>query len=86
MLESTITAKGQTTLPKSVREHLGLAPGDRLRYIITGDEIRLVRPRKVMTLCGSLSHDGPPVTLEDMDTATRDAAAVRHSRPGQTGP
>ena len=34
MAESTITSKGQTTLPKSIREALGVVPGDRVRYII----------------------------------------------------
>ena len=77
MIESTITSKGQTTLPKDVREHLGLAPGDRVRYLIVGDEVRLVRPRKVMSLCGALPHDGPPVTLAEMDRAVRDEAASR---------
>ena len=79
MLESTITSKGQTTLPKDVREHLGLGPGDKLRYMIVGDEIRIVRPRKVASLCGCLHHDGPPVTLEQMDAVIRDAAADRQT-------
>lgn len=84
MLESTVTSKGQTTLPKDVRDRLGLSPGDRVRYLIVGDEIRLVRPRKVMSLCGTLgasdAGNHPPVTLEDMDRAVRDGAAQRQKR------
>jgi antitoxin PrlF len=34
MRQSTLTAKGQTTLPKDVRKVLGLQPGDKLRYIL----------------------------------------------------
>ena len=75
MLESTLTSKGQTTLPKSVREALGLAPGDKVRYLVLGDEVRIVRPRKVLTLAGTLRHDGPPVSLEDMDEAIAGGAA-----------
>ena len=84
MQESTVTAKGQTTLPRDIRQHLGLKPGDRVRYLVIGDEVRLVRPRKVMTLCGALRHAGAPVSLEDMDRAVRDGAASidRHSREG----
>ena len=84
MQESTITAKGQTTLPRDIRRHLGLNPGDRVRYLVIGDEVRLVRPRKVMSLCGALQHTGAPVSLEDMDKAVRDGAASidRHSREG----
>lgn len=79
MFESTITSKGQTTLPRDIREHLGLGPGDRVRYIVIGEEVRLVRPRKVQSLCGALRHAGDPVALEDMDRAVRDGAgsAVR---------
>jgi len=32
MIESGITSKGQTTLPKPVREALGVGAGDRVRY------------------------------------------------------
>ena len=31
-------------------------------------------PRKVMTLAGSLKHDGAPVSLDDMDRAIADGA------------
>ncbi|MEM8821344.1 MAG: AbrB/MazE/SpoVT family DNA-binding domain-containing protein [Pseudomonadota bacterium] len=79
-LESTVTSKGQTTLPKDVREHLGLKPGDKVRYLVIGDEVRLVRPRKVMSLCGSLPYEGDPVSLDKMDEAVRDGAAARQHR------
>ena len=79
-LESTVTSKGQTTLPKDVRDRLGLAPGDKVRYLIIGDEIRLVRPRKVMTLCGTLPHHGDPIGLDEMDRAVREVAATRQRR------
>jgi AbrB family looped-hinge helix DNA binding protein len=72
--ESTVTAKGQTTLPKDVRELLGLEPGDRIRYLVTGDTVRILRPRKAMSLCGALKRDGPPVSLEAMDAAIRNRA------------
>jgi len=78
MLESTITSKGQTTLPKYVRELLGLSCGEKVRYLIVGDEVRLVRPRKVMSLCGSMPHSGAPISLEEMNQAVRDSAADRH--------
>ena len=37
LVESTITSKGRTTIPKSVREAMGVKPGDRVRYAILGD-------------------------------------------------
>jgi AbrB family looped-hinge helix DNA binding protein len=75
MYESTVTAKGQTTLPKDVRALLGLEPGDRIRYLVTGDTVRILRPRKAMSLCGLLKQDREPVTLDAMEAAVRARAA-----------
>lgn len=79
-LESTVTSKGHTTLRKDVREHLGLETGDKVRHLIIGDEVRLVRPRKVMSVCGSLPHEGDPVSLDEMNEAVRAGAAARQRR------
>lgn len=80
MYESTVTAKGQTTLPKDVRDLLGLEAGDRIRYLVTGDTVRILRPRKAMSLCGALIREGPAVSLEEMDVAVRDRAARADDR------
>jgi antitoxin PrlF len=70
MHESTVTVKGQTTLPRDVRAALGLASGDRVRYIILGDEVRILKARSVRDLEGMLSRSGQaPVSLEEMDEA-----------------
>lgn len=74
MVESRITSKGQTTLPKPVREALGVKPGDRVRYLIIGDEVRIIPVRPLARLSGVLEHDGPPVTLEEMERAVADGA------------
>ena len=75
MIESGITAKGQTTLPKPVRDALGVGAGDRVRYVIAGSEVRILAVRPVGRLFGALRHDGPPVTLERMEKAAADGAA-----------
>ena len=69
MIESTVSAKGRTTLPKPVRDALGVKPGDRVRYIIIDDEVRIVPMRPLARLFGMLEYDGPPKTLEDMERA-----------------
>ncbi len=38
-----ITNKGQITVPKAVRERLGLKPGDTLIYDVAGDTVTLKR-------------------------------------------
>ena len=80
LLQSTITSKGQTTLPKAVREALGLHAGDKIRFLLVGTEVRILPVRKLETLAGALVHDGPPVSLDDMNSAIAAAATERADR------
>lgn len=80
MTESSITKKGQTTLPKSVREFLGLRAGDKVRYFITGDGVRIMPVRSINRLFGALKYDGPTVTLEKMEQAIADGACEGNDR------
>ena len=75
MIESGITAKGQTTLPKAVREALSVKAGDRVRYVIEGGQVRILKAGPVDRLFGMLQYDGPPVTLEEMDRAIAEGAS-----------
>ena len=74
MIESGITAKGQTTLPKAVREALSIQAGDRIRYVIEGSEVRILPVRPINRLYGVLQYDGPAAMLEDMERAIMDGA------------
>lgn len=68
MKESSITAKGQTTIPRSVREALGVSAGDRVRYIVEGNEVRLVKVGSVRDLYGMLRQPGrPAASIEEME-------------------
>ena len=75
MLESTVTKKGQTTLPKPVRDLLGVQTGDRVRYVVLDGEVRILPVRPIRRLFGVLKHDGPAVTVEGMKRAVADAAS-----------
>jgi AbrB family looped-hinge helix DNA binding protein len=73
--ESTVTVKGQTTLPKDVRTALGLVSGDRVRYVILEGEVRIVKACSVKDLKGVLARLGrKPVSLDAMDEAIAAAA------------
>jgi len=75
MRESTVTIKGQTTLPRDVRSALGLMSGDRVRYVILDGEVRIVKACSVKDLKGLLARPGrTPVSLDAMDEAVADAA------------
>ena len=69
MLESSITIKGQTTLPKAVRDSLAVKAGDKVRYVIVEGGALIVPIRPTSRLFRSLKYDGPVVSLEDMDRA-----------------
>jgi AbrB family looped-hinge helix DNA binding protein len=74
MLESAVTKKGQTTLPKPVRESLGVRAGDRVRYVILEGEVRILPVRPIHRLFGALQRKGQPVTIEQMDEAVAKGA------------
>lgn len=80
MTESSITKKGQTTLPKSVREFLGLRAGDKVRYFITDDGVRIMPVRSINRLFGALQYDGSTVTLEEMEQAIAEGACEGNDR------
>jgi len=58
--ESTLTSKGQTTVPKAIRESLRLKPGDRITFTLMPDGTVLMRVKNksVMSLGGSLRRRG----------------------------
>ena len=78
MLESAITSKGRTTLPKAVRKALGVAPGDRVRYVILDNgEVRMIPVRPLSRLFGTFEHGEPTVTLQEMKRAVVEGASGR---------
>ena len=78
MPSTTITSKGQVTIPKAVRDALGLKPGDRVAFLLQPDGRVLVEPETVdvRSLRGMLRREGEtPVTVEEMNEAVARAAA-----------
>jgi antitoxin PrlF len=72
MSTATLTSKGQTTIPKDIRDHLRLQPGDRLEFVLSGDTA-ILRPatRKITELKGFLPKPAKALSLEAMDAAIR---------------
>lgn len=69
---STITSKGQTTIPKEIRDLLRLGAGDRVEFIVEGKNRVVLRPATadITELAGMLHRsDRRPVSLEEMDDA-----------------
>jgi AbrB family looped-hinge helix DNA binding protein len=69
-MESTITVKGQATIPKAIREHLRLKPGDRVKSFVHPDgSVVLLPKRPVSALRGIVKAGRRPVSVEDMNEA-----------------
>ena len=69
MTESTITAKGQTTVPADIRQSIGGVLGTRLVWHVLADGRLFVRAKNksVMDLVGMLTPpDGRAVSIEEM--------------------
>ncbi len=69
MSEATLTAKGQTTIPKEIRERLGLEAGDKLTFTALSDGTVVMRAktRRLLDLAGSLTRPGQPsVSVDEM--------------------
>lgn len=76
-MESAITSKGQATIPKTIREHLGLKPGDRVKFFVHPDGTVVLLPKlPAGALRGILKskHDRP-VTIDEMTEAVAEGAA-----------
>jgi antitoxin PrlF len=78
MPRSTLTSKGQITLPKEIRDHLGVQTGDRVNFEIRDGAV-VVEPETIdiRSLRGIARRRGKPVTLADMDAAIRKGASRR---------
>ena len=74
MLSSTISSKGQTTLPKPIRQMLGIKAGDKVNYLVFDGEVRIVPVRPIGRLFGVLKCEGPAVSLEEMEQAIAEGA------------
>lgn len=78
MALTTITSKGQITIPKAVRDSLRLDKGDKIEFVLTKKGEVILRPvsKKVDDVFGMLHKPGRKAfTTEEMDSAV--AAKLR---------
>jgi antitoxin PrlF len=60
MTEATLTSKGQTTIPKEIRDGLHMKAGDRMTFTLMPDDTVVMRlkSKSVVELAGSLHKKG----------------------------
>jgi antitoxin PrlF len=73
MPTSTITSKGQTTVPKGVREALDLGRGDKLTWEISGGRVVITTERPALYQWEGFIKHGPT-------DAVKAVAAARKTR------
>jgi AbrB family looped-hinge helix DNA binding protein len=75
-MESAITVKGQATIPKAIREHLRLKPGDRVKFFVHPDGSVVLLPKlPASALRGIIkSRRRRPVSIEEMTEAVAESA------------
>ncbi|MEW6690016.1 MAG: type II toxin-antitoxin system PrlF family antitoxin [Pseudomonadota bacterium] len=58
--DATLTSKGQTTIPKEIRDSLGMKPGDRMTFTLMpdGTVVLRVKRKSVLQLAGLLRKKG----------------------------
>ena len=58
--DATLTSKGQTTIPKEIRDSLGMKPGDRMTFTLMPDAtvVMRVKTKSVTGLAGMLKKKG----------------------------
>jgi AbrB family looped-hinge helix DNA binding protein len=79
---ATLTSKSQLTLPKAVRDALGVGPGDRLRFVPSLNGFRIVAIKgDISRFRGAFkSRTGKPISVEDMDRGIAEAVLRRDAR------
>ena len=76
-MESALTIKGQATIPKAVRDHLHLKPGDRVKFFVHPDGSVVLLPKlRAAALRGIIkSRRRAPVAILEMTEAAAETAA-----------
>jgi AbrB family looped-hinge helix DNA binding protein len=82
IVDSAITVKGQATIPKAIREHLGLKPGDRVKFFVHPDGSVVLLPKAPTAALRGIVKARRRVTLADMNAAVA-AGAAGNGRRGR---
>ena len=85
---ATMTSKGQFTMPKEVRDDLGLVAGSRVMFVKlpNGSYTLVPKTGKITDIFGMLHSPGMPVmSIDDMNEAIAEGAA-QGGVPSRLGP
>ena len=83
MLESTITRKGQVTIPKAIRDRLGVKEGEKVLFVMRGEEVVLkVVKGTILDLRGSVQPSAHSEDYEKIRQSVRQTIAKKEAGHG----
>ncbi len=83
MSASTVTRKGQITIPKTIRDRLGVREGEKVLFVMRGDEVVLkVLRGTILDLKGSVKASAHPEDFENIRRAVKQAVSAKVARHG----
>ncbi len=84
IVQSTITSKGQVTIPKEVRDRLRLSPGDRITWDLADDgaQVRKATEHQLEELVGMLGPAQRSLSVEEIDDLLAEDLKREWSRQG----
>jgi antitoxin PrlF len=75
-VHSTVTTKGQVTIPIEIRRLLQVQPHDRIAFVVEDEQVRLVRSQSVVArTAGALKLNKPPLSAEELREVAEEAMA-----------
>jgi antitoxin PrlF len=85
MAAVSVTSKGQVTIPKRVRQALGITPGTKVEFDVQGGGARLTvvkvaKPSDVAAGAAILDYSGPRIPIERMHGGVAMRKAARRAR------
>jgi AbrB family looped-hinge helix DNA binding protein len=56
---TTVTSKGQVTIPKAIRDYLHVQPNDRVDFVVEGGQVVVRAMKTLRDLRGAVAAAGP---------------------------
>ena len=83
MSASTLTRKGQVTIPKPIRDRLKVKEGEKVFFVMRGNEVVLkVLRGTILDLKGSVKASAHPEDFEAIRGSVKKAVSARFARHG----
>lgn len=77
---STISTKGQTTIPEELRKELSLEAGHRLMWELVNGKLIATPSGDLMSLAGALKSDKPYLPKDEMRKIVQEERVKRYAK------